>query len=287
MVKYSHINKISSSLYIILIFLNSISYTLEKLNPAKVELAINCGGKLFKGDKGIIYQEDKYFSNGEISDYGKNSDIQGTKDKIIYQTERWASSDFEYNLPIKSEGSYVLILKFSEVYFSSSNEKIFDINFGDKTVVKNLDIFKNSGKNFAYDEYIEFVIKNGNLYYNNKVISSGYNKEKKTLNVRFVKTLKDNPKVNGILLIKGTIDDTDYDDYKNKLESVEKNKSGRNQRGFARLSKTIDFEDFEDDFVDDGKKYRSSNGIFSFGSLMTISILGGASYYFLLSKKKY
>ena len=100
------------------------------------------------------------------------------------------------------------------------------------------------------------------------------------MNVKFIKTLKDNPKVNGILLIKGTIDDTDYDDYKNKLESIEKNKSGRNQRGFARLSKTIDFEDFEDDFVDDGKKFRSSNGIFSFGSLMTISILGGASYYF-------
>ena len=105
--------------------------------------------------------------------------------------------------------------------------------------------------------------------------------------MKFIKTLKDNPKVNGILLVKGTIDDTDYDDYKNKLESIEKNKNGRMQRGFARLSKTIDFEDFEDDFVDDGKKYRSSNGIFSFGSLMAISILGGASYYFLLSKKKY
>jgi len=260
---------------------------LEKLNPAKVELAINCGGKTYKGDKGIIYQEDKFFSNGEISDYGKNSDIQGTKDKIIYQTERWSSTNFEYNLPLKSQGSYVLILKFSEVYFSNSGEKIFDINFGDQTVVKNLDIFKNSGKNFAYDEYIEFEIKNNNLYYNNKLISSGFNKEKKTLNVKFIKTLKDNPKVNGILLVKGTIDDTDYDDYKNKLESIEKNKSGRMQRGFARLSKTIDFEDFEDDFVDDGKKYRSSNGIFSLGSLMTISILGGASYYFLLSKKKY
>jgi hypothetical protein len=277
----------SSSLFIIILLLNSISFSLEKLNPAKVELAINCGGKTYKGDKGIIYQEDKFFSNGEISDYGKNSDIQGTKDKIIYQTERWSSTNFEYNLPIKKQGSYVLILKFSEVYFSNSGEKIFDINFGDQTVVKNLDIFKNSGKNFAYDEYIEFEIKNNNLYYNNKLISSGFNKEKKTLNVKFIKTLKDNPKVNGILLVKGTIDDTDYDDYKNKLESIEKNKSGRMQRGFARLSKTIDFEDFEDDFVDDGKKYRSSNGIFSFGSLMAISILGGASYYFLLSKKKY
>ena len=288
MVKYSSFPTKSISLFLsIFIFFLSITTSYEKLNPTKVELAINCGGKAYKGDKGILYQEDKFFNNGETSDYGKNSDIQGTKDKIIYQTERWSSNNFEYNIPIKSQGSYVLILKFSEVYFSNPNEKIFDINFGDQNIIKNLDIFKNAGKNFAYDEYIEFIIKNDNVYFNNKLISSAFNKEKKTLNIKFIKTIKDNPKINGIILVKGTIDDTDYDEYKNKLESIEKNKSGRNERGFARLSKTIDFEDFEDDFVDDGKKFRSSNGIFSLTSLMTISLIGGASYYFLISKKKY
>jgi len=281
------VNKLFYLFLSIFIFFLSITISYEKLNPAKVELAINCGGKAYKGDKGILYQEDKFFNNGETSDYGKNSDIQGTKDKIIYQTERWSSNNFEYNIPIKSQGSYVLILKFSEVYFSNPNEKIFDINFGDQNIIKNLDIFKNAGKNFAYDEYIEFIIKNDNVYFNNKLISSAFNKEKKTLNIKFIKTIKDNPKINGIILVKGTIDDTDYDEYKNKLESIEKNKSGRNERGFARLSKTIDFEDFEDDFVDDGKKFRSSNGIFSLTSLMTISLIGGASYYFLISKKKY
>jgi hypothetical protein len=288
MVKYSSFpTKLISLFLSIFIFFISITISYAKLNPAKVELAINCGGKAYKGDKGILYQEDKFFNNGETSDYGKNSDIQGTKDKIIYQTERWSSNNFEYNIPIKSQGSYVLILKFSEVYFSNPNEKIFDINFGDQNIIKNLDIFKNAGKNFAYDEYIEFIIKNDNVYFNNKLISSAFNKEKKTLNIKFIKTIKDNPKINGIILVKGTIDDTDYDEYKNKLESIEKNKSGRNERGFARLSKTIDFEDFEDDFVDDGKKFRSSNGIFSLTSLMTISLIGGASYYFLISKKKY
>ena len=38
------------------------------------------------------------------------------------------------------------------------------------------------------------------------------------------------------------------------------------------MSKSIDFEDFEDDFTDDGKKYRVSNGIFSGQSLFVTLI---------------
>ena len=52
------------------------------------------------------------------------------------------------------------------------------------------------------------------------------------------------------------------------------------------MSKSIDFEDFEDDFTDDGKKYRVSNGIFSGQSLFVTLIAIGFVYYFFFSKKK-
>jgi len=66
---------------------------------------------------------------------------------------------------LKKNGKYVLILKFSEVYFNSAGEKIFDINLGDKNVVKDLDIFSKVGKATAYDEYIEFELKDGKVYF--------------------------------------------------------------------------------------------------------------------------
>lgn len=66
---------------------------------------------------------------------------------------------------MKQPGKYVLILKFSEVYFNSAGEKIFDINIGKLNVIKELDIYSKVGKATAYDEYIEFEFKNGKIYH--------------------------------------------------------------------------------------------------------------------------
>ena len=68
-------------------------------------------------------------------------------------------------MPLKDQGKYVLILKFSEVYFNSPKEKIFDIGFGDTKVINNLDIYSKVGKAAANDEYIEFEFKNGKIYF--------------------------------------------------------------------------------------------------------------------------
>lgn len=66
---------------------------------------------------------------------------------------------------MKQPGKYVLILKFSEVYFNSAGEKIFDVALGNVKVVNQLDIYSKVGKATAYDEYIEFEFKNGKIYY--------------------------------------------------------------------------------------------------------------------------
>jgi hypothetical protein len=83
----------------------------------------------------------------------------------LYQTERWASEDFTYKIPFTSgPGKYVLILKFSEVYFNSAGEKVFDIALGGETILKGVDIYSKVGKASAYDEYIEFELKNNKIY---------------------------------------------------------------------------------------------------------------------------
>lgn len=46
-------------------------------------------------------------------------------DGILYQTERYTLDDsFEYEIPLRKDGSYVLVLKFSEVYFKSAGQKV-------------------------------------------------------------------------------------------------------------------------------------------------------------------
>ena len=280
-----------SSKHLILLFIllsfNIISIY-SKLNPSNVEIAINCGGPEFRTKSGIVFQKDKYFIGGEASDFGMNSEIKSTKDKDIYQTERWSTEDLIYEIPIQKEGKYVLILKFSEVYFNSKGEKIFDFKIGDMTVLEDIDIYAKVGKNRAYDEFIEFEIKNKKIYIEGKEAVRGYDEENKIIRIIFAKKEADNPKINALLIVRGTLKDTDYDEYQREQELLQKQKQefDKKNREFQRMSKSIDFEDFEDDFTDDGKKYRVSNGFFSGSSLFVTLIVIGFIYFFFFSGKR-
>jgi hypothetical protein len=115
--------------------------------------------------KYIIITKDNHFDVGQTSDFGAQFDIKLTQNKELYQTERWASEDINYKLPFPSNpGRYVLILKFSEVYFNSANEKVFDIYLGNEPILRSIDIYSKVGKAAAYDEYIEFELKNNKVY---------------------------------------------------------------------------------------------------------------------------
>ena len=273
--------------YTIFLSLN-ILYINSRLNPSNVEIAINCGGPEFRTKTGVTYQKDNYFVGGEASDFGINSEIKNTKDKEIYQTERWSTEDLIYNIPLKKDGKYVLVLKFSEVYFNNKGEKIFDFKIGDETILEKIDIYDKVGKNNAYDEFVEFELKKNKIYVEGKEAINGYDSDEKIIKLTFVKKDADNPKVNALLIVRGTLKDTDYDEYQRGHELLEKQKQEleKKNREFQRMSKSIDFEDFEDDFTDDGKKYRVSNGIFS-GQSLFITLIGiGFVYYLFFSKKR-
>jgi hypothetical protein len=60
------------------------------------------------------------------SDYGMKLPILRStpEDQILYQTERYNEETFGYEVPVKEEGDYVLVLKFAEVYFAQSQQKV-------------------------------------------------------------------------------------------------------------------------------------------------------------------
>jgi hypothetical protein len=212
--------------YLIKIFLLTIIYSniLCKLEISKVIAAVNCGGDDYTDSKGVKYEADNYFNGGTSSDHGLSYTIKNTEDELLYQTERWSSQTLTYSLPLKPNinGKYVLILKFSEVYFNMKGEKIFNVAIGKENVIRDLDIYGKVGKAEAFDEYIEFEIKNKQVFYKNKNCKDALDGDK--LKINFLKGRADNPKINAILLVKGTLKDTDYSEMQKKIEENKKKK---------------------------------------------------------------
>ncbi|KAK9391447.1 malectin [Crotalus adamanteus] len=124
------------------------------------------------------------------------------EDQILYQTERYNEETFGYEVPIKEEGDYVLVLKFAEVYFAQSQQKVFDVRLNGHMVVKDLDIFDRVGHSTAHDEIIPISIKKGKLSVQGEV-STFTGK----LNIEFVKGYYDNPKICALYVLAGTADD--------------------------------------------------------------------------------
>jgi hypothetical protein len=167
--------------------------------------AINAGGDAHTGADGIHYDKDPS-KVGTASDFGKQLLMIGRvpqNDEILYQTERYHTNTFGYDIPVAGDGEYVLILKFCEVYFNAANMKVFDVVLnGDLSVVSDLDIFQLAGRGTAHDEYIEFSISRNRLYYKEEESEIRGGK----IRVEFIKGYRDNPKINAIVLIKGSVD---------------------------------------------------------------------------------
>ena len=273
------------SLIICIININLISAELAREN---VVLAINCGGEEYKDSKDILYEADKYFTGGQPSDFGTQFEIKLAYDGVPYQTERWGEADFSYKLPIENPGKYTIVLKFSEVYFNSANEKVFDISLGKKKVVGDIDIYGKVGKSTAFDKYVEFELKKGGkVYFGGKLVEGAYDESDHTIDLVFNKGQRDNPKVNAIVLVKGGIENTDYENFKNQVEELEKEKleKERKQREIKKRNNLhYDFEDFEEDYVDPDIEARSRSKI---GPMFFVIIgLIGALIYFIFIRTK-
>ena len=261
-------------IFVISIIFNDISC---KMDPSKVVAAINCGGDEYTDSNGITYDNDKYFLGGTSSDHGINYIIKNTEDQILYQTERWSSETLTYSIPLKSNinGKYVLNLKFSEVYFTNKGDKIFNVALGRETIIKNLDIYSKVGKAYALDEYVEFEIRNKQVYYKNKNCAKALMGDK--LQINFVKGSADNPKVNAILLVKGSLKDTDYIE-KMKKEEENKKKRMKQMKKDELIALRHDADEFydEEQLNDENFTVKKDTGFFSIFSTPLGIYIGGS-----------
>jgi hypothetical protein len=126
--------------------------------PQPTTFFINSGGGQYTDSTGNEYQADTDYSGG--STYSTNSGIGGTPDETLYQTQRYGN--FSYNIPLDN-GSYNVTLKFAELYWNSSGQRVFDVSMQGQQVISNLDVFALVGKDSAHDVTTAVSVTNGML----------------------------------------------------------------------------------------------------------------------------
>ena len=138
----------------------------------------------------------------------RKKNIKYADDKPVMMTERHSHTDFEYRIPIGTDGDYVLILQFAEMYFKKAGKRKFHIKLGNRVVVHNVDIVANVGKYAVHQEYIAFTLRRDEILVNGELIPGAFRDNK--LHIIFQKTIYDNPKVDGLVLFKGPLSETGY-----------------------------------------------------------------------------
>lgn len=109
----------------VLFLLLASSRVWREVSAYEVVYAVNCGGPKHVDRNGIKYRKDDS-GVGVASDYGKGLNIArvSQEDQILYQTERYHYTDFAYEVPVVTDGKYFAVLKFAEVYFQQSSQKV-------------------------------------------------------------------------------------------------------------------------------------------------------------------
>lgn len=121
-------------------------------------------------------------------------------DLDLYITERYGLESFHYEFPAPPNGKYTLVLKFAEVAFHEPGRKRFSVVLNKKHVVlHDLDIFDKVGYATAHDEFVSFIVNDGNLKHRRKTSKLG-----PKIQLQFVKGHLDNPKICAFALVKGT-----------------------------------------------------------------------------------
>lgn len=121
--------------------------------------------------------------NSTLLVYGNLQTIAGTSLTSLYNYERWGNT-FGYNIPVPP-GDYTVRLHFSEFYWRTAGQRVFNVDLEGNRVLSNFDILSVVPRNTALQR--EFLVKvNDNA-----------------LAINFT-SVKDNAKINGIEIFPAT-----------------------------------------------------------------------------------
>ena len=105
---------------------------------------------------GKLWLADNYFTGGQAINPVYNP-IDNTKDDFIYQFQR-LGNQFSYSIPVDN-GNYNVSLYFSELNFTNSDRRVFNVASEGNMALSNVDIYKSTRNAFLDGENDASIIK--------------------------------------------------------------------------------------------------------------------------------
>ena len=98
-------------------------------------ILVNAGGLCYTDSQTQVWSADKNFSGGSTA--SSTHSIANTADPKLYQTERYGNFTYQFTVP---NGTYNVVLKFAEFYWTSVGKRIFNVAINGTPVLTNFDI---------------------------------------------------------------------------------------------------------------------------------------------------
>lgn len=123
------------------------------------QLLLNAGGPSYTDSLGQLWFADNSFVGGNTA--STTSTIAGTSDPALYQTERYGSFSYQLSVP---NGNYNVVLKFAEIYYTTTGKRLFNVSINGTQVLKNFDIVAAAGGAFkAIDKTFPVTVTNNQV----------------------------------------------------------------------------------------------------------------------------
>lgn len=137
-----------------------VTITVNDVGPdAPTAIRVNCGGPSYTDAQDQAWSEDTGFQGGAV--YAVSGGIAGTDTPELYETVRYGAHTYHFDVP---NGSYLVKLKFAEIYFDTAGKRIFNVAINGQTVLANFDIFAESGAALsAYDRQFDLNVESGGI----------------------------------------------------------------------------------------------------------------------------
>jgi beta-galactosidase len=157
---------------------------------------VNCGGPTYQDEKGQTWQADQPRTNPKTwgseswtqdfpglspffaSQRRTHDPIAGTRDWPLFQTFRYGREKLRYAFPVPN-GEYTVELYFTEPWLGTGGGldctgwRLFDVAINSETVIKNLDIWKETGHDHALKKTVKARVTDGQLVISFPRVASG------------------------------------------------------------------------------------------------------------------
>jgi hypothetical protein len=134
-----------------------------------VVFAVNAGGNEHTDINGITFSKDNWTEENK-QNFSMNKTISisnvAQQDKIIYQSYFFTFNTAGYEMPVKHDGQYLMVLK---LIHTQKGGRVFNVTINKiHTVLSNLNVNLKTMVYTAYDEFVYFSVSNGYVQYNNE-----------------------------------------------------------------------------------------------------------------------